>query len=171
MSEAVSPAVRSVLDLYAAELAPVKFPDLDADILRAAAALATQRAEEMAQAESALEKARTGVVEAQDALLLKAHRALAYAKVFAEEDPALTAKIEAIALPRTPRRQLLRGFEPLAPVGASPPAEATSAPIAGGAAPRRRGRPPKAAISTSAPLFGPITETDATAAATAAAES
>ncbi len=171
MPDPISPAVRAVLDLFAGELVAVKFPDLDAGILRAAAEAATLRAEQLSQAEAALDQARSQLSEAQEALLLKAHRALAYAKVFAEENPALSAQLESLTLPRVPRRASSRALElePTAGEASAVPAEPRS-PEAAPTAPKRRGRPPKGAISTSAPLFGPITETDPTATSAAAAD-
>jgi hypothetical protein len=170
MSDPISPAVRAVLDLFAGELAAVKFPDLDAGILRAAAEAATLRAEQLSQAEAALDQARAQLGEAQEALLLKAHRALAYAKVFAEENAALASQLESLTLPRAPRRASSRALE-LQPTGESSGAESEPRAVeAAPTAPKRRGRPPKGAISTSAPLFGPITETDPSATSAAASD-
>ena len=67
--------------------------------------------------------------EKQEALLLRAQRALAYARVYAESDTTLTASLEAIGLPRATRR---------ATVGDAPVLSAAS-----DTAPRPRGRPRK----------------------------
>ena len=139
MSDAVSAPLRALLELFAAELAEVKFPELDAQILRGAAEEVSARAEALSRAETALERARVELGEAQEALLQKGHRALAYARIFAEDRPELTARVEAITLPRGARKPT-RALDPLAPAEA----EAETAP-------RRRGRPPK--LATSQPLF------------------
>jgi len=96
----VSPAAQSVLELYASELAELRFPDVDRETLAAAAARVVADAESLAAAEAALSAAREVLQDSQEALLGKCHRALAYARIFAEDNPELTQRIEAIALPR-----------------------------------------------------------------------
>jgi len=169
MSDAVPLPIRAVLDLYADELAAVKFPDLDATVLRAAADAAIERADDVARAEAALEEARVGLAVAQEGLLLKAQRALAYAKVFAEDDAALTAKLEALTLPRAPRRAAPRGLELQPTAGEAQTADQPGLSSATPAQPKRRGRPPKALIATSAPLFGPLSESEPRSATTESA--
>ncbi|MBN1204000.1 MAG: hypothetical protein JXB05_03635 [Myxococcaceae bacterium] len=141
-SDPISPALQDLLKLFGEELATVKFPDLDRKVLEEAAARVKEKAVELAHAQAALEAARQALYESQEALLQKGQRALAYARIFAEENAELSAKLEAIGLPR--------------PVRKAPRVEgatALEAPAAQGeeSAPRRRGRPPKA--RTSAPLF------------------
>jgi hypothetical protein len=55
-------------------------------------------------AQLALDVARGALHERQEALLQQAQRALAYARVYAEADVALTARLDAITLPRGSRR-------------------------------------------------------------------
>ena len=141
-SDPISPALQDLLKLFGQELATVKFPELDRAVLEEAAERVKDKAAELARALAALEAARQALYESQEALLQKGQRALAYARIFAEEDAELSAKLEAISLPR--------------PVRKAPRAEgvpAVEAPSAQGedSAPRRRGRPPKA--RSSAPLF------------------
>jgi hypothetical protein len=101
-----------------------------------------EKAEVVARAQAALEAARQSLYESQEALLQKGQRALAYARIFAEEDAELSAKLDDISLPR-----------PLRKAPRSEGTVALEAPVtqADDSAPRRRGRPPKA--RTSAPLF------------------
>jgi hypothetical protein len=141
-SEPISPALQDLLKLFGEELATVKFPDLDRKVLEEAAERVKERAEAVARAQTALEAARQSLYESQEALLQKGQRALAYARIFAEEDAELSAKLDGISLPR-PMRKALR----------SEGAVALEAPATQGedSAPRRRGRPPKA--RSSAPLF------------------
>jgi hypothetical protein len=113
------PELRAVVELFATELATVKFPDVDTaalgrevDVVRARAAEAQRAREALAVAESAL--AQRIAVLAQ-----LAARGLAYARIYAEAHP------DRDALART-----------LAAIVA--PAERAVAPP-----PRRRGRPPK----------------------------
>jgi hypothetical protein len=155
MSDPVNPAIRSVIELFASDLAAVKFPDMDAAVLTSSAESVVQRTDELSRAEAALDKARLDLTDAQEALLLKSHRALNYAKVFAEDDTALAAKLEAIALPRAPRRPAARDAEPLLTATEAPAEKPSDAPRPPA---KRRGRPPKVLISTNAPLFGPMPE-------------
>lgn len=136
-------SVQSLLELFQHELASVKFPDVDADVLSRAAESVRTAAVALEQAEAVVEAAREQLNAAQEALLHKGQRALAYARVFAEEDLALAAKLDALALPKSQRK--LRSEAP-----------------AGGDAqpPRRRGRPPKSHAG-SAPLFSEGSGADA----------
>lgn len=141
-NDPISPALQDLLKLFGQELATVKFPELDRKVLEEAAARVKEKAEEVARAQAALEAARQSLYESQEVLLQKGQRALAYARIFAEEDAELSAKLDAISLPRPVRKApRMEG------------ASALEAPAAQGeeSAPRRRGRPPKA--RTSAPLF------------------
>jgi ElaB/YqjD/DUF883 family membrane-anchored ribosome-binding protein len=122
MDETLSPPLQALLALFESELKSVKFPEVDGAVLAQAAQRARDGAEAVTRAEAALEVARGALAQAQESLLQKAHRAQAYARVFAEERPELAQRLEAIVLPR-PR---LRATD-----SATPPA------------PRRRGRPPK----------------------------
>jgi hypothetical protein len=129
--------VKTLLDLFTAELHAVRFPDLDHQVLEKAAAEVRARAEELARAEAAAEAARTALQASQEAMLQKGQRALAYARIYAEDNPELTAKLDGIALPRSQRRATRELLVPDAPAAAPSP-------------PRRRGRP---SAQGSPPLF------------------
>lgn len=118
----IAPPVRELLALFADELAEVKFPDMDAGVLAAAASSVHGASDAVAIAEAAVERARAALVDAQEHLLACAHRALAYGRVFAANDAELSPRLAALTLPRA------RGKAPA-------PREL--------GAPRRRGRPPK----------------------------
>jgi hypothetical protein len=119
---------RQVIDLYAIELADVRFPDLDlAALLYAQAELhAAQLEVERVEAELADKRAELEV--RSQALLAKAERALAYARVFAQGDEALAPRLADIG-----RRK------------GSGSTQAHTASSSGtiAAAPKRRGRKPK----------------------------
>lgn len=115
--------VQRLLDLFSASLADVRFPDVDAQALARAAAEVTESAAAVDAASAALDDARAALALRQDTLLRQAQRAVAYARVYAENDDALSAQLEAITLPRAPRKPK-----------ADLPAEASEPP-------RRRGRP------------------------------
>lgn len=91
---------QAVLDLFKEDLAGVRFPDMDQAVLEAAAAKMRAAAEAEAQAEAALQAAREAFGEAQETLLHKCSRALSYARVYAEEDPDLSSKLDDIQFPR-----------------------------------------------------------------------
>jgi len=130
----IAPPVQALLDLFATELADVHFADVDAQLLARLAVDLEASAEAAALAQQALERANAAVLERSDALLDQAQRALAYARVYAERNPALLERVEAIALPRArlARRPRLE----------SPTLD--EAPVL----PRRRGRPRKSENGT-----------------------
>jgi hypothetical protein len=101
---AIPPPVQTVLDLFTTHLPEVRFGDLDAQSLARAAEEVQVASDVAAAAQGALESARVVLHERQEALLSQVQRALAYARVFAEADEALSARLEAVALPRAARR-------------------------------------------------------------------
>lgn len=103
MSATPSP-VQSLLDLFASDLADVRFGDVDATTLSAAAAEVETAAEAVSAAQAVLDEARDKLQERQDVLMQHAQRALAYARVYAEANASLTARLDAIALPRLAKR-------------------------------------------------------------------
>jgi hypothetical protein len=100
----ISPPIQALLELFDTALSDVRFADLDAAALSALAGQVNAAAEGVAAKQAALEEANALLLERQNALLQQAQRALAYARVYAENDFELRAKLEAIALPRAPRR-------------------------------------------------------------------
>ena len=134
MNDPVSSAVQEVVDLFTKELTHLRFGDLEAGVLAGSADEVKTVAAEVAEAEAVLEGVRARLAEKQDALLQKAQRALAYARVYAEGQPDLAARIEQIALPRGARRATRVDVVPA-------PSDEMQVAAAGGAALRRRGRP------------------------------
>ena len=122
-------SVQALLDLFATSLADVRFADVDAKSLARIAADVEAAAQAEAVARSALDAAQVVLQEKQEALLLLAQRALAYARVYAENDPTLSGSLEALTLPRATRRG--PAGDALVLSGASEPS------------PRPRGRPRK----------------------------
>ena len=98
------PAVQTLLDLFATSLADVRFADVDGPSLARCAAKVEAAAQAEAVARSALDAAHLALQEKQEALLQRAQRALAYARVDAESDPTLAESLKAIGLPRATRR-------------------------------------------------------------------
>jgi len=118
---AIPTDIQRVLDLFQGKLAPLSFGGLEANVLGRAADAVQAAASALEEAEKKAEQARLALAEKQEELATKAQRALAYARIYAEEDADLAADLEGIALSRAPRK---------------PTAEdAIAAPL------RRRGRP------------------------------
>lgn len=94
------PAVlRTVLELFGRELAAVRFGDLDRAVLDEAAVEVRRAAAEVTRIETELAAARTVLDSRLEALRHKAQRALSYARIFAEDDPALRRRLEALDTP------------------------------------------------------------------------
>src|SRR4051794_25376443 len=104
MTIPIPPPVQQVLDLYESNLPLVKFGDLEATVLAKAAEEVVLAATALERAEAALATARDSLLEKQEDLLQKAQRALAYARVYAEGDAELAARVEEISLVRSSRR-------------------------------------------------------------------
>lgn len=145
MTDAISSPVQALLTLFSTDLADVKFPDVDGEVLARAAEEVEASAEALRLAEAALEAARSSLGDKQEALLLKAQRAHAYARVFAESDVELTGRVEAIQLARSSRRAPRTDGVRL-DTGRGEASELRTAAV--DAAPRRRGRPPKEAATS-----------------------
>jgi hypothetical protein len=110
-ADAVAAPLRDVIAVFDDDLQGVRFPDVDAAVLAEDVRVVEAAAAEVARAEAALESARRVLDDAQDALLSRASKAVAYGRVFAIGNEALMARLDAITLPR-PRA---RGAAPTAP--------------------------------------------------------
>ena len=130
--------IQSLLDLFSTALADVRFADVNGQTLARVAADVEAAVAVVSSAEAALGSARDALQERQEALLQQAQRALAYARVYAESDEALTERLSAIALPRGTRKARATGDT----LVLSPDPEP---------APRPRGRPRKPHASESVP--------------------
>jgi len=96
----LSPSVQAVLELFQGPLADLRFADVDAAGLLNLASEVEQSAAAVAEQEALLSELRQTLADRQDSLLLLAQRALAYARVYAEHDDALSEQLARIALPR-----------------------------------------------------------------------
>ena len=92
--------MQAVVALFKGPLAGVRFADVDATGLTGLAAEVSAAAAEVEQQEAKLSTLRQGLAQRQEALLSLAQQALAYARVYAENDEELSAKLNAISLPR-----------------------------------------------------------------------
>jgi hypothetical protein len=115
----LSPSLQAVLELFQGPLAELRFADVDAAVLAELAANVESAASAVAEQEARLTELRQSLIDRQDALLLLAQRALAYARVYAEPDPALTEQLARITLPKAskPRKANVKaaGAEPVVP--------------------------------------------------------
>lgn len=126
--------VQAVLELFQGPLSDVRFADVDAAGLANLAAEVEGAASAVAQQEAQLNELKQTLAEKQDALLLLTQRAVAYARVYAEHDEALTAQLASITLPRVAKpRKASAAKPPSAEASATPEAEATES--AGATAP------------------------------------
>jgi hypothetical protein len=96
----LSPAIQSVLDLFQGPLSSVRFADIDATGLANAATEVTAAASEVERQEATLAELKQGLAQRQEALLVLAQQALAYARVYAENDEPLLEELNRISLPR-----------------------------------------------------------------------
>lgn len=135
----------ALVQLFSAQ-ADLRFPDVDAAVLQEAVVRFKERQADVSRFEAQLHAARAALDEDGEALLKRAHRALAYLRVYAEADEGLAAKVNALSLPklRKPPR--------------SPESIAVAVPVDGEPGPvavkRKRGRPRKV-DAQAASLFAP----------------
>jgi hypothetical protein len=92
--------VQSVLELFQGPLASVRFADIDAAGLSKLAAEVEAAAGEVRELEGKLGELRQALAQRQEALHALAQQALAYARVYAENDDELLDAVNRITLPR-----------------------------------------------------------------------
>jgi len=129
--------VQAVIDLFQGPLAEVRFADVDVSALASLARAAESAAAELAEQEARLGELRQMLADRQEALLLLAQRGLAYARVYAEQDEALTEQLSRINLPKAtkPRKASSKPTVPeptMAEVSSTPGSDAPVAPSAEG---------------------------------------
>jgi len=100
----LSPSIQAVLDVFQGALAEVRFADIDAGALARLAAEVETTAGEVEAQEAKLGEMRQALSQRQELLLVHAQRALAYARVYAENDLELSEKLNAISLARAVKR-------------------------------------------------------------------
>ena len=97
---AVSDPIRQLVALFAEDLPDVLFPEVDAQMLASLVRTVEARADTLAQAEADLAAARQAHAEAHVELTQAAEKGLGYARVFAADNPELSAKLAEISLTR-----------------------------------------------------------------------
>lgn len=96
----ISPSVQAVIDLFQGPLAELRFADVDISALASLARAADAAAAELAEHEARLSELKQVLADRQEALLVLAQRGLAYARVYAEQDEALSEQLSRINLPK-----------------------------------------------------------------------
>ncbi len=109
-SDPVPPLARAVMTLFAEALPDVRFPDLDLAVLESAADDLRAAQVELEQIEAELHAARAALAKQAEQLTTRAQRALAYARVYAEGDPELASRVQAVA--GSPKAGTLAGEAP-----------------------------------------------------------
>ena len=132
---AIPAPIQTLLDLFSTSLADVRFADVDGQALARYATDVETAAEAVAAAQLALDATREALQGKQDTLLQQTQRALAYARVYAEGDAALSGRLEAVTLPRVTRRSRVEDALVLSAAPQPSPR------------PRPRGRPRKASVT------------------------
>ena len=132
------------MDLFASELSHVSFPGVDRAILEQVVIEVRTHTEAVAKAEAALEAARAALRDSEETLSSKTTKALAYARVYAEDHPDIRSKVDSVAR--------------IAGATSSPPGPSKEA---SGDTPKRRGRPAKAKATSTEPATEPSDGTPA----------
>jgi|GEM_PF-2347971 len=94
----ISPAVRTLLQIFQDDLDDVRFPDVDSAVLQQLCDDVGAQAEALHQAQLAVEQARQTLSDAQGQLEKKAKQALLYARVYAEDDTDLLERLADVSL-------------------------------------------------------------------------
>jgi|GEM_PF-661694 len=92
--------VQAILELFQGPLAEVRFADVDAAVLANAAHSVEAAVAAVVEVEAQLAELKQALADKQEALLVLTQRALAYARVYAENDEALSEQLAGIVLSR-----------------------------------------------------------------------
>jgi hypothetical protein len=99
----ISAPLRELLTVFKENLSKVEFPDVSNTILENCAAVVEKNARELAKILAQENAARELLETSQNELLQKAIRAIAYAKVYAEDRPELMTRLSQINLGKASR--------------------------------------------------------------------
>ena len=153
----IAPPLQAVVALFRGPLQNVRFADIDAAGLSHLAQEVESASADVQALEAKLAEQRQVLSQKQEALLGLAQQALAYARIYAEGDEALSAELNEIALPRATKPRKAASGKAAGERAASPEAEARteveapSAPAAAAvAAPAVAAAPAATAVESSA---------------------
>ena len=91
-----------LMSIFSEQLPNIRFGDIDKGVLDEAMGRVEMAAQKAAEAESVLEMARAELAATQQALLTTGQRALAYARIYAEDQPALLGRLQTLSLAPSP---------------------------------------------------------------------
>lgn len=103
----IAPATLALVDLFEGPLRDVRFPDAGAERLGLALDAVAIAEGAVAHAEAALEAARAVLAEKERTVTQETERTLAYARIYAQDHPALQSALDALT-ETTPRRRRRR---------------------------------------------------------------
>ncbi len=135
VADPIPPSVKALVDLFKNELSAITFPGVDGALLEQLAADVQKYTDAVIKAEAAVETARAALRESEEALAVKSQKALAYARVYAEDRPDIAAKVDFVAR-----------VAGVAPTPSDMPKRERDA---GSDAPKRRGRKPRVSAAES----------------------
>jgi hypothetical protein len=148
VADPIPPSVKALVDLFKNELSAVTFPGVDGAMLEQLLADVQKYTDAVVTAEAALDAARAALRESEEALAIKSQKALAYARVYAEDRPEVAAKVDFVAR-----------IAGAAPVPSAAPARERDG---GSDAPKRRGRKPRATAADATPAPSAVETADMT---------
>lgn len=105
-SSHISVPLRELMSLFSEQFPDLRFADIDNARLTQEAAKVVEAAQQTAEIEVALDAARANLTETQQVLLATGQRALAYARIYAENSPELLSRLQAISLTNGSRQVL-----------------------------------------------------------------
>lgn len=97
VADPVSPSIKALVELFKNELAAVTFPGVDGAMLEQLIGDVQRNTHAVVQAEAAVEAARAALRDSEEALAVKSQKALAYARVYAEDRPEIAAKVDVVS--------------------------------------------------------------------------
>lgn len=109
----VAEPIVALLDVFGAHADALRFPEIDHETLVADADRVREAAAEVLRCEQALAGARRSLEQMQQTLLGRSERGLAYARIYAEDEPSLLERLTALEL--QPRRATARRSNKKAP--------------------------------------------------------
>ena len=133
-------SIRALLALFEDDLKDVAFPDVDRASLTGLVAAVETQAEAVESARNALQAALEDRDAALEALVKRAHKGHAYARIYADGDPELLEKLNAISF-ETKGSKSNRSVQK-----------------SNGKEGRKRGRKPKTTSGPELPLHEPVVE-------------
>lgn len=100
----IDPGTYRLLELFRGELAEVRFPEVDHEVLEALASEVAAQHERVEALRAELARAEEQLATARTSLLERASQGLAYARLYAERHPELAIELAAIRLGVAARR-------------------------------------------------------------------